>query len=65
LIPGGKDRVPLQAADVLCWHTARAQNPETMDEADRRRYSLLAHRKGTREQFTDEQIAQMADALSV
>jgi hypothetical protein len=27
LIPGGKDRVPLQAADVLCWYT-NAQGPE-------------------------------------
>jgi len=65
LIPGGKDRVPLQAADVLCWHTARAQNPETMDEADKRRYLILAARQGTREQFADSQIEQMAKALGV
>jgi hypothetical protein len=65
LLPGGKDRVPLQAADVLCWHSARAQQPETMDKDDIRRYSVIAHREGVRQQISDEQIAQMADALGV
>ena len=65
IVPGGKDRVPLQAADVLCWHTARARHPETMDLADRRRYSILAHRKGTYQECTHEQISQMAKALGV
>jgi hypothetical protein len=65
IVPGGKDRVPLQAADVLCWHTARAQHPETMDSADRRRYSILAHREGTYQEFTHEQISQMAKSLGV
>jgi hypothetical protein len=65
LIPAGKERVPLQAADLLCWHTARAESPETMDDADIRRYRLLASRNGTRETFSNEQIAQMAVALGV
>lgn len=65
IIPGGKDRVPLQAADVLCWHTARARHPETMDSADRRRYSILARRKGSYQECTHEQISQMAKALGV
>lgn len=65
LIPGGKDRVPLQAADVLCWHTARAQNSSIMDKGDILRYSVLARRTGVREQFADEQIDQMAKALGV
>jgi len=65
ILSGGKDRVPLQAADVLCWHTARAQHPETMDLGDQRRYSILAHREGTYQEFTHEQISQMAKALGV
>ncbi len=48
LIPGGKDRIPLQAADVLCWHMGRARNPETMDDDDIRRYNSLADIDGMR-----------------
>jgi len=65
MIPGGKDRVPLQAADVLCWHTARAQNPESMALSDARRYIVFARRKGTYEEVNNEQLAQMAEALGV
>jgi hypothetical protein len=63
LIPGGKERVPLQAADVLCWHTARFRYPETMGEKDRRRYSTIAQRKGARWRVKEQQIAQLAAAL--
>jgi hypothetical protein len=48
LKPGGKDRIPLQAADLLCWHMARARNPETMDDDDIRRYNVLAAITGMR-----------------
>jgi hypothetical protein len=65
LIPGGKDRVPLQAADVLCWHTARARHPETMDLADKRRYFRISRLKGIYQQISNEQISQMATALGV
>jgi hypothetical protein len=61
LIPGGKDRVPLQAADVLCWHTARPR--KLMDSSDVRRYAKLAHRKGIFAELTDEQISQIEKAL--
>ena len=62
LIPGGKDRVPLQVADVLCWHSCRP--PETMDAADIRRYAQLAHRKGCQMELTKEEISKMDAALS-
>jgi len=62
LIPGGKDSIPLQAADMLCWHTARPH--DMMDSTDRRRYGLIAKRKGTRAELTDDEITQIDDALS-
>lgn len=46
LLPGGKDRIPLQAADVLCWHMARARTPDTMDDDDIRRHNALADIRG-------------------
>jgi hypothetical protein len=48
LIPDGKDRIPLQAADVLCWHMGRARNPDTMDNNDIRRHNSLAGINGMR-----------------
>jgi hypothetical protein len=65
IIPGEKGRIPLQAADLLCWHTARSRHPETMDLADRRRYATIAHRKGTYEQISNEQVFRMAETLGV
>jgi hypothetical protein len=46
LIPGDKKRIPLQAADLLCWHTQRcmanAKNPSiTFSDTDRERLSKL------------------------
>jgi hypothetical protein len=46
LIPGSKDRIPLQAADVLCWHMGRARTPDTMDDDDIRRHNSLADIRG-------------------
>jgi hypothetical protein len=65
MIPGGKNHIPLQAADLLCWHTIRARRPETMDLADQRRYGVIARRKGTFQEFSNEQIEQLANALNL
>ena len=49
LIPGDKECIPCQAADVLCWHAARfedAQKVAPQDVPDARRYLKLRHRKG-------------------
>ena len=63
ILPAGKDRVPLQIADLLCWHTARAR--ETMDELDSRRYAKLARRRGINESLTPEQIKELASSLTI
>jgi hypothetical protein len=64
LIPGDKDRVPLQAADVLCWHSARSKS-EAMDEPSYRRYCRIAHNAGCLIEVTKEQIAKLKIVLSV
>jgi hypothetical protein len=63
LIPGDKTHVPLQAADVLCWHTARYEQPETMDTADLRRYAKIARRKGGHLQVLPEEISKLEAAM--
>lgn len=45
LIPGGKERVPLQAADMLCWHASRAELG-TLRGRDLNRAATLLKRKG-------------------
>jgi hypothetical protein len=63
LIPGDKSCAPLQAADVLCWHTARFQQPETMDAADLRRYGIIAHRNGAHHRISSEDISKLEAAM--
>ncbi len=65
LIPAGKERVPLQAADVLCWHSARYEHPETMDADDLRRYGIIAHRKGHHWKIPPSDISKLEAALLV
>lgn len=62
LISGDKKRIPLQAADLLCWYTARSRRPETMSDADKRRFTKIAHRDGILEGLT-EHVPQMKAAL--
>jgi hypothetical protein len=64
LIPGDKARVPLQAADVLCWYTARYRQPETMDTADLRRYAKIASRKGAHFEVPPEDISKLEVAMA-
>jgi len=47
-LPGGKDRVPLQAADYLCWHARRADANTLDDVRDAARFGTIASRKGFR-----------------
>jgi hypothetical protein len=63
LIPAGKDRVPLQAADLLCWHLARRQQPKTMNAADMRRYKRMVNRKGQSLFITKDRILELKTAL--
>jgi hypothetical protein len=62
LIPGHKDRVPLQAADVLCWHSQRAQ-AGIIAGNDAARYWKLAHRGGFRHEWTEKEIIQLSRNL--
>ena len=64
LIPGGKDRVPLQAADVLCWHDARHQ-AGTLDPAGERRFSKIAVKKGKRFEWSNSMISNLVKVFSV
>lgn len=43
--PAGKECIPLQAADYLCWHLRRAQ-AQTLDDRDSRRWNTISARKG-------------------
>jgi hypothetical protein len=63
IIPGGKERVPLQAADVLCWHTQRASRPQCT-ATDRRRYRAMALGRGWSYDWRNRAIEQLADATS-
>jgi hypothetical protein len=62
LIPGGKERAPLQAADVLCWHTQRAELG-SLTGADAARFESIAHRPGIIQRWTDKELEEMAKNL--
>lgn len=62
LIPSGKEHALLQAADLLCWHTARPK--ENMDELDIRRYSKLGRKTGMRAEMNGDFLVELAAALS-
>ena len=57
LLPAGKDRVPLQAADLFCWY---ARNVRNLGVADSRRFYHLAKRAGHRGYATNEEIDDFA-----
>ncbi len=61
LIPGGKDRVPLQAADVFCWHAYRREIGK-LTEVDSQRYKSFAYRRGQRQQWEDGMLAKLKTA---
>jgi hypothetical protein len=58
LIPGGKDRLPLQAADVLCWYSQRS-DLETLEGIDVQRWQALAERPGHRHFWTKGDVEEM------
>jgi hypothetical protein len=67
LIPGDKQCIPCQAADVLCWHAARFQNAQEVapqDVPDARRYLRLRNRKGLWVSLNNDLVSEMAAALS-
>jgi hypothetical protein len=63
LVSAGKECVPLQAADLLCWHTARCNQPNMMDSDDIRRCKVIAHLNGHKASLDSETISQLASVL--
>lgn len=63
LLPVGKDRIPAQAADVLCWHSARALKPGSMDNDDQRRFEILSRKAGRFEPLSGDSVRKLANIL--
>ena len=59
LVPASKDCIPLQAADLFCWHLQRV-NSARCDEIDRTRCRKLMQRPGSLHRWTREEIEGMA-----
>jgi len=64
LIPGDKALVPLQAADLLCWHSARSKSKD-MDAASCRHYAAIAHNPGRLQELDRDLIKQLTHSLGV
>jgi hypothetical protein len=63
LIPAGKDRVPVQAADMLCWHASRA-DLGLLKGRDAMRAGTIFNRKGKRITLPDDIHFELARALA-
>jgi hypothetical protein len=61
VIPGGKDRVPLQAADVLCWYSQRAA-VKSLEGLDVGRWAALAERPGEWHNWTRNEVVELSEA---
>lgn len=63
IIPGGKDRSPLQAADVFAWHLRRGSENTLMGN-DMARWEQLQHSKNYHfSSLRNESLADLAEAL--
>jgi hypothetical protein len=63
---GDKDRIPCQAADLLCWHAGRFENAQEVapqDVPDARRYLKLRNRKGKWFNLPNNLLSEMAEAM--
>jgi hypothetical protein len=63
-LPGEKDRVPLQAADYLCWHSQRAEANTLFDDRDLRRWNTIAARKGFNLSLPTSVLTALAQAFT-
>jgi hypothetical protein len=63
LIPAGKERVPVQAADILCWHASR-HDLGLLKGRDAMRATVMFNRKGKIIPLTDELHAKLARAFT-
>jgi hypothetical protein len=62
LIPKGKESIPLQAADTLCWFVQREQ-AGLSSKADRRRLFMMANRPGLPYDHTVDYLQELAATL--
>jgi hypothetical protein len=62
-IPVGKDRAPVQMADMLCWHVSRA-DLGLLKGRDVLRANTIFNRKGKRIPLADELHGKMAQAFA-
>jgi len=63
LIPARMEKqIPLQAADVLCWHLQRYWSGKA-DGVDKRRMALLGDKNGFLHEYTDSDLDGFADSL--
>ena len=58
LIPAGKDCLPLQAADLLCWYSQR-EKATTLSAREGQRYYDIAHRPRLKYELTRERITEL------
>jgi phosphoglycolate phosphatase-like HAD superfamily hydrolase len=61
--PGGKDRAPLQIADMLCWHTSR-RDLGILTGRDAARGQLILKRHGIINPVGDDVIRKLASAFA-
>jgi hypothetical protein len=62
-IPVGKERVPVQMADMLCWHVSRDEL-DLLKGRDAMRAATIFNRKGKRIDLPDELHGQMARSFA-
>ncbi len=62
-MPVSKERIPVPAADYLCWHTRRAKSV-TLDERDQRRFNTIAAHKGFSFPISTDILAALAEAFT-
>jgi hypothetical protein len=60
VIPGSKDRVPLQAADVLCWYSQRAV-AGSLEGLDVGRWDALRWRPGEWREWKRDEVRELAE----
>jgi hypothetical protein len=58
IIPADKQRIPVQAADVLCWHSRRFAE-KTLDAKGMQRYQTIATRIGPQVGYLDSYIDEL------
>lgn len=58
-----KERIPVQASDVLCWHTARARNRSSMHFFDILRYRQISRMKGDLQHIGEGTVKELSALL--